>query len=601
MAEVYIDNKFVGWIDNPKEFVESVRKLRREGKLPKTLNIRYEEETDTVFINISGNRLLRPLIVVENGKPKLTKEHIEKLKKGELRWKDLEEQGIIEWLDPMEEEDAYIALEESEVTKKHTHLEISPMLMFGILTSLVPYANHNQAVRLNRGVRPQRQALSIYALNYLLRFDSDISILYYPQEPIVRTITHEIFKNEDIIGQNVVVAVMTMEGYNMEDALVFNKGSIERGLFRGVFFRPYEITEQKYPGGLKDEICIPDPDVKAYKGEDAYRHLEEDGIVYPEAEVYGGDVLVGRVSPPRFTEVGPFEEISVVGLTKRDTSLSVRAEEKGIVDFVLITEDINGDKLVKVRVRDLRIPELGDKFCARSGQKGVIGLILDETDMPYTASGVVPDILFSPMGIPSRQTVGYLLELLAGKVGCLSGRYIDGTPWMEEPEKELRKKLLELGFREDGTETMYNPITGEEYKVKIFVGNIYYMRLKHMAANKLHARARGPVTLLTRQPTEGKAKGGGLRLGEMEKDVLLGHGASLLLKERFSSDKTYIYVCEKCGSMAIEDTIRNRKYCPVCEETEKISKVEVSYAFKLFLDELISLGIWPKIKLKDKF
>ncbi len=600
-AEVYLNDKFVGYVENPEQFLKAIREARRKGQLPPTVNVYYDEKANKVFVYCNKGRLLRPLIVVENGKPKLTKEHLEKLAKGELTWEDLEKQGIIEWLDPSEEENVYVALDEKELTPEHTHLEIGPQVLFSIVTSLAPYANYNQTVRLNRGIRPQKQALSIYTYNFLLRFDSDVSILYYPQEPLVRTFTHEIFRDYDIIGQNVVVAVMVGHGYNMEDALVFNKGSIDRGLFRGVFFRPYEAEELKYPGGLKDEIRIPDPDVRNYKGSEAYRNLEEDGIVYPEAEVKGKDVLIGKVSPPRFTEIAAFETLTVTGLTLRDTSITVRSEEKGIVDMVVITETKEGNKLVKVRVRDLRIPELGDKFCTRSGQKGVIGLILPESDMPFTASGVKPDIIFNPMGLPSRQTVGYLLEALAGKVGAYSGRYIDGTPWDEEPEEALRKELLRLGFREDGTETMYDPISGEEFKVKIFVGNIYYMRLKHMAANKLHARARGPYTLLTRQPTEGKAKEGGLRLGEMEKDVILAYGAPILLKERFSSDKTIIYVCEKCGAMAIDDTIRKRRYCPVCGETERIKAVETSYAFKLFLDELISLGIWPRLRIKPKY
>ncbi|HIP66662.1 MAG TPA: DNA-directed RNA polymerase subunit B, partial [Candidatus Nanopusillus sp.] len=286
---------------------------------------------------------------------------------------------------------------------------------------------------------------------------------------------------------------------------------------------------------------------------------------------------------------------------KKDTSLTVRSEEKGIVDAVVVTESGEGNKLIKIRLRDLRIPELGDKFSVRHGQKGVIGMILDPSDMPWTASGVVPDVLFSPFGIPSRKTVGYILEVLGGKIGALAGRYIDGTPWYGENEFDLRNELLRLGFREDGTETMYNPLTGEEFKVKIFIGSMYYLRLKYMAANKLHARARGPVTLLTKQPTEGKAREGGLRYGEMENQVLAGHGASLLLRETFSSDDTIVYVCDRCGGLAVEDDIRNSVYCPVCGETERISKVKTSYAFKLFLQELISLGVWPKLKTKFKF
>jgi len=598
-VEVYIDDIFVGYVDDPKIFVERFKEIRRKGIIPKFVNIYYDEETKSVKIYTHKGRILRPLIVVKDGKPLLTEEHIEKLKKGELKWSDLEEMGIIEWVDPAEEENLYVALSPEELTPEHTHMEISSIVIFGVLTSLVPFSNHNQSARLNRGMRTQKQAHAVYSLNFWSRFDSDISIMYYPQEPLVRTFSHEIFKKEDVIGQNVIVAVLTQEGYEMEDAIILNKASIDRGLFRSVYFRPYEIEELKYPGGLQDEITIPEPDVAQYKGREKYKHLEDDGIIYLEAEVKDGDVLVGKVSPPRF--IGVTSETFTTGLIKKDTSLTVRSEEKGIVDSIIITEGGDGNKLIKIRLRDLRIPELGDKFSVRHGQKGVVGMIVEESDMPWTTSGLKPDVIFSPFGIPSRKTVGYILEALGGKVGALVGKIIDGTPWFGEKEWDLRRELLRLGFREDGTETMYNPFTGDEFKVKIFVGSIYYLRLKYMAANKLHARARGPVTLLTRQPTEGKAKEGGLRLGEMENEVLAAHGASLLLRERFSSDDTIIHVCEVCGAMAVEDNIRNRIYCPICGETDKIAKIKTSYAFSLFLKELISLGIWPKLKVKYKF
>jgi len=267
---------------------------------------------------------------------------------------------------------------------------------------------------------------------------------------------------------------------------------------------------------------------------------------------------------------------------------------------VLITENEEGNKLVQVRMRDQRIPEIGDKFTSRHGQKGVIGLIVPASDLPFTASGISPDLIFSPHGIPSRMTISHLIELIGGKVGALSGRYIDGTAFSSEKEEDLRKELLGLGFRENGTETMYNGKTGEMYNAKIFVGDMYYLKLKHMVANKIHARARGPIQLLTRQPTEGRAKEGGLRLGEMEKDTFVAHGASLLLKERFDSDKTTVPVCEKCGLIAIYDGRKNKSYCPICGDNVEITNVEVSYAFHIMLQELMTIGVYRKMMLKDK-
>jgi DNA-directed RNA polymerase beta subunit len=255
---------------------------------------------------------------------------------------------------------------------------------------------------------------------------------------------------------------------------------------------------------------------------------------------------------------------------------------------------------VQVKIRDQRIPEVGDKFTSRHGQKGVVGIIVPHADMPFSASGIVPDILFSPQGIPTRMTMAHLVELIAAKAGALSGRYIDGTVFDSEPEERIRKELLALGFRDNGLETLYNGETGEQFKVRIYIGSMYYLRLKHMVDNKIHSRARGPIQLLTRQPTEGRAKEGGLRLGEMEKDTFVAHGASLLLKERFDSDRTTIPVCEECGLVAIYDEYKKRSYCAVCGESA-VSFVEVSYAFKLILDEFKSLCVYPKLKLKNKY
>ena len=230
-----------------------------------------------------------------------------------------------------------------------------------------------------------------------------------------------------------------------------------------------------------------------------------------------------------------------------------------------------------------------------------MGLIVPSADMPFSGAGTIPDLIFSPHGIPSRMTISHLIELVAGKVGALAGRPIDGTTFDADPETALREELRGLGFREDGTETFYNGETGERMIARIFVGSIYYLKLKHMVANKIHSRARGPIQLLTRQPTEGRAKEGGLRLGEMEKDTFVAHGAALLLKERFDSDRTIVPVCENCGIIAIHNEFKNQKYCPICGDKVEISSVEVSYAFKLMLDEFKTLGIYPRLHLKVKY
>ncbi len=389
---------------------------------------------------------------------------------------------------------------------------------------------------------------------------------------------------------------MTHEGYNMEDALVLNKGSVERGVGRSFYFRPYKAVEMNYAGGLKDEIAIPEKDASGYKTEASYKWLEADGIVGPEAEINESEVLIGKMSPPKF--LSEAREISI--RAKKESSVSMKQEEKGTVESVLITEDDDGNKVVQVKTRDQRIPELGDKFATSHGQKGVLGLIADEEDIPFTSNGIRPDVIFNPHGLPSRMTVGYLLELLAGKVGCLKGEIIDGTSFSGVGKEKLEEQLQALGFRYDGKETMYSGITGKKMKAEIFVGNLYYLKLKYMVANKIHGRASGKVALLTRQPVEGRARGGALRLGEMEQQALVAHGASLLLKERYDSDKVVLPICSQCGSVAIEDNIRKKEICPVCG-SEDVESVEVSYAFKLLMEELQGLHIHTTLGLKNKY
>lgn len=597
ISDVFYNGKFIGEITAPQDFANQVKEKRRKKELPIELSVRYDKERDAIMLTTESGRILRPLIVVKDGMPLLEKEHLESLSSGTLTFNDLVSKGIIEYLDAAEEDDALIAIDAKEITPEHTHLETDPIAMFGLVTSLVPYANYDHSARLNRGgSKTLKQSLGLYSASYPVRLDTDVSILHYPQKPIVRSFTYDTLDFYPA-GQNMVVAVMPYEGYNTEDAIVMNKASIERGLGRSTYFRPYTTVELRYTGGLADEICIPSKDTGGYKTEKSYRFLEDDGIAYPEAKLQGSDVVIGKTSPPKFlSEMG---EMSIAR-SRKENSVIVRQEEEGIIDAAFVTIDSEGNKIAQVRTRDPRSPELGDKFSTPHGQKGVIGAIVPEEDVPFTAQGIKPDIIFNPHGIPSRMTVGYLIELLAGKVGCLDGRTIDGTAFSGESIEELEKTLCDLGLRYDGKETLYDGITGKMLEAKIFIGNIYYLKLKYMVANKIHARAFGKVTLLTRQPIEGRSKGGALRLGEMEKDALVGHGASLLLKERYDSDRVIVYVCTKCGAWAIKDLLRKKEVCPLCG-ISKVEPVEISYAFKLFMEELLSLHIFPHMILKNKY
>ncbi len=594
-TDIFFNGRFLGNVENQEVFVKELRKKRRVGELPVQLSIRYDKQLDTVLISIEIGRVLRPLIIVENSESTLKDDLIEEVKNNKLGWNDLVNQGVIEYIDAAEEENCLVALTKDRITDETTHLEVDITDLFGTVTSLVPFPNYDQSARLMRGSKTQKQSLGLYAANFLCRVDTDVSLLHYPQKPIVRTFVYDTL-NVYPSGQNVVVAIMTHEGYNMEDALILNRASVERGLARSTYFRPYTSVELKYAGGLRDQVEIPEKGTAGYRTEESYRYLESDGIVFPEAKMESGEVVIGKTSPPKF--LSESREISVKA--RKEASSVIRQEERGVVDAVFLTENRDGNKIVQVRSRDQRIPELGDKFATAHGQKGVIGMLVPENDMPFTSRGVKPDIIFNPHGIPGRMTVGYLMELLCGKIGSLAGKIMDGTGFQNTKIDEMEEQLKSLGFRFDGKETIYNGITGKMMEVKIYIGTMYYQKLKYMVSNKMHARASGKVTLLTRQPIEGRAKGGALRLGEMEQEALVAHGASLLLKERYDSDKVVIHICTKCGYIAVEDNIHKKIYCPLCGSNEA-EPVEMSYAFKLLVDEIQGLHLATKFDMKNKY
>lgn len=598
-CKVYVNGSLVGFSNNPDKLRNDLIKKRRKGDFDDQINVSYQKDTNELYISSDSGRLQRPLIVIENGKSKLTKEIYDQVKNNELTWNDLVDQGIIEYLDAEEEENALVAISEKEITPDHTHLEISGTSIFSIITSMIPFVNHNMAGKAIFGAKIFKQAVGIPSVNYKNRFDTEMHVLYYPQKPLVTT------RSEKMLGidkrpmiQNCVVAIMPFEGYNMLDALILNKGSIERGMGRSSYYRSYSAQENRYPSGQADEFVIPSETVLGYRGDEAYTSLGADGLANVESYIPHGGVVIGMSSPPRFVE--EISDFGVVSEDRRESSVTSRKHLEGFTDRVLVSQTVGGIKLAKVKIRTPLIPQIGDKFSSHHGQKGVVGAVVDEADMPFTASGIKPDFIMNPHSIPSRMTLGHMFETIAGKAGALLGDEIDGTAFYEDKDY-IFKLLKAYGFREDGKETFYNGITGERIEMPIFVGPISFKRLYHVVTNKIQARDGGSIQLLTRQPTEGKEKGGGLRFGEMEGDALVSHGSAMLLHEKLmdDADELEVYVCDDCGVLAIDDKIRNKKYCPICNGGN-ISKIKINYGFKLLLDELKALGVYPKLNIGDK-
>ena len=607
-TRIFVDGRLIGYYSDGEQLAEILRDLRRSSKIHSHVGVSFhrsmvDESTKRLYINCNAGRVLRPLIIVKDNKSLLSSSILEKISKKILSWKDLLRIGVLELIDANEEENCYVTLDDKD-TKRHTHLEVFPPAILGAGASIIPYPEHNQSPRNTYESAMAKQSLGFSTPMMNTSTYVRQHFMLYPQTPIVNTKAMGLLGLEDRpAGQNCIVAVLPFDGYNIEDAIVLSQASVDRGLGRTFFFRIYDAESKQYPGGTRDDFVIPNADdnIRGYKGERAYRLLEEDGVIAAEAIVSGGDILIGKTSPPRFMEeYREFE--SANGQYRRDTSIGVRPSENGVVDTVVMTQSNEGGKMYKIRVRDMRVPEIGDKFASRHGQKGVLGILAKNEDLPYTASGISPDVLINPHAFPSRMTVGMMMESICGKAAALRGSRFDGSAFVGEKMDTVRKVMDEHGFEYSGKEVMYDGRTGKPFPVEVFIGVVYYQKLHHMVADKIHARARGQVQMLTKQPTEGRARGGGLRFGEMERDCLIAYGASMILKDRLldESDKSDVFVCERCGLVAYHD-VKQRKYlCRVCGDKAKISSVSVAYAFKLLLQEMQSLNVAPRLLIKEK-
>jgi DNA-directed RNA polymerase II subunit RPB2 len=447
-----------------------------------------------------------------------------------------------------------------------------------------------------------KQAMGMFALNFRERFDALAHLLCYPQVPFVSPFMSRFYGAQAMpAGQNITVAIMTYTGYNQEDSVMFNRAFLDRGGFRSIFYRTYKDEERKnQSSGEEERFTRPDPSLTKQMKNANYDKLDESGFVPENAYVDTDDILIGKVVPLRV----PTGMVIPVGAKKyRDVSRTMRNNEIGWVDRIFKNRNGEGYSFAKVRMRQDRVPEIGDKVSSRHGQKGTVGMILNPEDMPQTASGITPDIIINPHCIPSRMTIAQLMETLLGKMACELGCLGDGSPFNEVTLEKITTILRDqLGLEPQGNEILYNGFTGRQMETSIFMGPVYYQRLRHCSADKMHSRSSGPLVMLTRQPAEGRAREGGLRFGEMERDCVASHGVAEFTKERLMecSDLFRCWSCADCGLIAIVNPKDGIWICKGCGNTTNFAAIEIPYAYKLLLQELETMCISSRIVTQQK-
>ncbi|CAI4776229.1 CLN_G0051220.mRNA.1.CDS.1 [Saccharomyces cerevisiae] len=593
---VYLNGTLIGSIRFPTKFVTQFRHLRRTGKVSEFISIYSNSHQMAVHIATDGGRICRPLIIVSDGQSRVKDIHLRKLLDGELDFDDFLKLGLVEYLDVNEENDSCIALYEKDIVPSMTHLEIEPFTILGAVAGLIPYPHHNQSPRNTYQCAMGKQAIGAIAYNQFKRIDTLLYLMTYPQQPMVKTKTIELIDYDKLpAGQNATVAVMSYSGYDIEDALVLNKSSIDRGFGRCETRRKTTTVLKRYANHTQDIIGGMRVDEN---GEPIWQHqsLGPDGLGEVGMKVQSGQIYINKSVPTNSADAPNPNNVNVQ-TQYREAPVIYRGPEPSHIDQVMMSVSDNDQALIKVLLRQNRRPELGDKFSSRHGQKGVCGIIVKQEDMPFNDQGIVPDIIMNPHGFPSRMTVGKMIELISGKAGVLNGTLEYGTCFGGSKLEDMSKILVDQGFNYSGKDMLYSGITGECLQAYIFFGPIYYQKLKHMVLDKMHARARGPRAVLTRQPTEGRSRDGGLRLGEMERDCVIAYGASQLLLERLmiSSDAFEVDVCDKCGLMGYSG------WCTTCKSAENIIKMTIPYAAKLLFQELLSMNIAPRLRLEDIF
>ncbi|XP_054160707.1 DNA-directed RNA polymerase III subunit RPC2-like [Oppia nitens] len=603
---VFVNGLIVGVTIDPQRLVSNLRFLRRNNYMSEFVSVSLNQLHRAVYIATDGGRLCRPYIIVNTrlGVPKVQPKHLESLNRKIMGFEDFIRDGLVEYLDVNEASDAHIAINEQKIIiGLTTHLEIEPFTLLGVCAGVIPYPHCNQSPRNTYQCAMGKQAMGTIGLNQRQRIDTLLYLLAYPQRPVVKTKPIEIINYDKLpAGTNAIVAVMSYSGFDIEDATVMNKASLDRGYGRCFVYRNQKCVLRSYSkfNNIKDRIMGPLVSAEPpYKPIGKHACLDFDGIAAPGEILTNRTVMVNKSSPV----VSNIEDTSIPtpgrpGLDStayKDCPVTYKGIEDSVVEKVMITSNSEESFLIKLLLRQMRRPEVGDKFSSRHGQKGVIGLIVPQEDLPFNSQGVCPDMIMNPHGFPSRMTVGKLKELVAGKSALLKGTLHDGTVFGGTTIDEISEIMIQYGFNYNGKEIMTSGITGEPLNAYIYFGPIYYQKLKHMVLDKIHGRSRGPRAVLTRQPTEGRARDGGLRLGEMERDCLIGHGVSMLLLERLllSSDAFDVDVCGQCGLLGYQ------KWCAKCESSQTLASAQIPYAYKLLLQELQAMNIQPKLKLTN--
>jgi DNA-directed RNA polymerase beta subunit len=612
-VKVFVNGCWVGVTDTPVELYTEMKEKKYKGIVNIYTSVVFDYKMMEIRICNDAGRMVRPLLRVKDRKALITMNIINRLEAGELLWNDLLtncklDSSVIEYIDPDEQNFAMIALraKNSYILKdtqiNYTHCEIHPSTIFGVLASCIPFPEHNQAPRNTYQCAQSKQAMGIYATNYDKRFDKTAYILTSPSRPLVDT---RIMNWLDLVkipsGQVIHVAIMSYTGYNQEDSVLINKGSIDRGMFSTTIYHTEKDEDKNITRFVSR--CKPDPTKTKGIKYGNYDKIDTSGFIPKNTKLDNRDIIMAKVVHIKENRNDPTKPIKF-----EDQSKTVRtAGEEIYIDENVTCRNGDGYPCAKVRMRTFRKPCIGDKFSSRHGQKGTVGLIIPECDMPYTRNGLKPDIIINPHAIPSRMTIGQLKETLLGKVLVHLGMFGDGTSFGDLDVKTIATELQKLGYESYGNEIMYDGLTGEQFNTSIFIGPVFYQRLKHMVNDKQHSRSIGPMVNLTRQPAEGRSRDGGFRIGEMERDVMLAHGMSRFCRERLYdvSDKYSVHVCKKCGMIAqYNDGTSNgmmSKFsftvhkCSICENTTDFAYVEIPYAFKLMAHELQTINCIPRL------